>query len=103
MASPQTRNQGVPKMFEDRVEADAETVSHVLNPDRTTDKVFYQDPRAPLTDGQSAPDSMGDVEMARRTDAGPSEVEESRRDSSPALWIALGIGVVLVIAFIAFM
>ena len=104
MAAPQTRDPPVPKMFEDRVRADAETVEHVLNPDRTPDKVIYADPEAPRTEGQAAPDSMADVEMARRTDAGPLEAETSKsRGVSPALWVALGVLVILVVAIMAFL
>jgi hypothetical protein len=103
MAATQRREPPVPKMFEDRVRPDAETVEHALEPDRTPDKVFYRDPEAPRTEGQTAPDSMADVEMARRTDAGPLEAETSKyRESSPALWVALGVLVLLVVASVAF-
>ena len=102
MAAPLRKEPPVSKILEDRVRPDAETVSHVLDPDRTPDKVIYPDPHAPGTEGQPAPDSMADVEMARRTDAGPLEAETSRsREMSPVLWIALGVLVLLVVAMLA--
>jgi hypothetical protein len=104
MAAPQRKVSPVSKTLEDRVRADGETTGHALEPDRTPDKVIYPDPEAPHTEGQTAPDSMADIQMARRTDAGPLEAETSRhRESSPVLWIALGVLVLLVVAIMAFL
>jgi hypothetical protein len=102
MAAPLRKEPPVSKILEDRVRPDAETVAHVLDPDRTPDKVIYPDPEAPRTEGQTAPDSMADVEMARRTDAGPFEADISKdRQTSPVLWVALGVLVLLVVAMLA--
>lgn len=103
MATTQTREQPVPKMFEDRVRADGEVVEHALTPDRTPDKVIYPDPQEPRTAGQTGPDSIADIQMSRRTDAGSAESEISRtRETSPVLWVALGVLVLLVVAGVAF-
>jgi hypothetical protein len=103
MAAPLRKEPPVSKILEDRVRPDGETVGHVLDPLRTPDKVIYPDPEAPGTEGQTAPDSMADVQMARRTDAGPLEAETSKyRESSPALWVVLGVLVLLVVAIMAF-
>ncbi len=102
MAAPQTRTSAAPKVFEDRVRADAETVSHVLAPDRTADNVRYPDPTAPHTGGQTAPDSIADIQMARRTDAGAYQAGGGPAPRGmPALpWIALGAGLIVILALL---
>lgn len=104
MTAPLRKEPPVPKMYEDRVRADAETVDHALEPDRTPDKVIYPDPEALGTAGETAPDSMADVQMARRTDAGPLEAETSKhREASPVLWVVLTVLVLVVVAIMAFL
>jgi hypothetical protein len=103
MAEPRRSEPPVSKALEDRVRADTETVEHVLDPGRTPDKVIYPDPEAPRAEGETAPDTMAEVEMARRTDAGAFEAEPSRDGgTSPMLWVALGVLVLIVVAVMAF-
>ena len=66
----------VSKALKDRIAADGEQVAHTLDPDREPDTVRYPDPQAPHArdDGQAlAPQSNAEIQMARRTDAGPKE------------------------------
>jgi len=90
------------KSMEDRVAATTEDVDHLLDPDRTPETVRYPDPDPAGRDG-GAPDSMADVEMARRTDAGnyrPADpVAPSQARGFMGIGIAVAILVVLVIAF----
>jgi hypothetical protein len=68
----------VSKILQDRVRPDAELVGQVLDPDRTPDTVRYPDPKAPAAlDDSGGADSIAEVEMARRTDAG-------RRQTAPS-------------------
>jgi hypothetical protein len=91
----------VSKALTDRIPADGEQVSHTL--DRDTDTVRYPDPHAPheRDDGQSlSPQSNAEIQMARRTDAGPKEVAtgmSSAGSSTLMLWVAGAIGLLLVI------
>jgi hypothetical protein len=85
----------VSKVLEDRVRPDAEMVGQILDPARTTENVRYPDPEPP----RGGVDSVADVQMARRTDAGPQEAATGRYSSgSVMLWV----GIVAAVAFIMF-
>jgi len=97
----------VSSVFTDRIAADGEQVAQVLEPNRSADNVRYPDPHSPgsVDDGLSAtPDSNADFQMARRTDAGPSEAAErmpgKTKTYSVWLWI-IGGGILLLIAALA--
>jgi hypothetical protein len=91
----------VSKILTDRIRADPELVEQVLNPDRTDDNVRYRDPEFPRESpgGESAPDSLADLKMARRTDAGLRQASGPLGGSAPAalLWIALAVVAVAII------
>jgi hypothetical protein len=92
----------VSKALEDRIPADGEQVAHTLNPDRDSDTVRYVDPEAPAEPrnaGATAAQSNAEVQMARRTDAGPAIAKGSAAPgSAPMLmWAAIGLAAVLVI------
>lgn len=93
----------VSKALQDRIAADGEQVEHTLAADREPDTVRYPDPQAPHArdDWRAiAPQSNAEIQMARRTDAGPKQAaaRESFADSSTLLMWGVGaIGLMLVI------
>jgi len=91
----------VSKALKDRIAADGEQVAHTLDPDREPDTVRYPDPQAPHArdDGQAlAPQTNAEIQMARRTDAGPKEAAIGVADRSMLLlWGAGAAGLFLVI------
>jgi hypothetical protein len=92
----------VSKVLEDRIAADGEQVAHTLEPDRNPDTVRYPDPEAPSgRDGTATtPQTNAEVQMARRTDAGPRTFATNPLPGSGAmllLWGAAAAGAVLVI------
>lgn len=93
----------VPTALEDRIAADGEQVLHTLEPNRTPETVRHPDPKAPQHDPNvTAPQTNADVQMARRTDAGPQEVTRtgpalSARGSELLLWVAGIAGLFLVV------
>lgn len=95
----------VSKALRDRIEADAEQVAHTLNPDRQPGTVLYPDPQAPRSrDAAPAPQSNAEIQMARRTDAGPRAVASdwiSADVSTLTLWGAGAAGLLLVMAMLA--
>lgn len=99
-----TRNPKVSRVFTDRIAADGEQVSQVLEPDRTSDNVRYPDPHAPDSVDNGLSDSAGsnaEFQMARRTDAGPEEAMNhiSRKTSSTSIWLwIIGGGALLLVA-----
>jgi len=92
----------VSKALQDRIAADGEQVVHTLDPDREPDLVRYPDPQAPHArdDGQAlAPQWNAEIQMARRTDAGPEEAVSnvtSADRSTLLLWGAGAAGLFLV-------
>lgn len=93
----------VPKALTDRIPADGEQVSHTLDPDRSPETVRYPDPEAPgERDDETAlgAQSNAEIQMARRTDAGPREAATgvAKPDGSRLLLLAVGaIGLLLVL------
>jgi hypothetical protein len=93
----------VSKALRDRIQADGEQVGHTLSPDREPDTVVYRDPEAPnARDGRQSvsPQSNAEIQMARRTDAGPEEVVAARpfgNSSTLLLWGVGAVGLVLVL------
>ncbi len=77
------------KILEDRVRADAELVGQVLDPGRTPDVVAYSDPKAPnVLDDTPGADSVAEMQMARRTDAGAGRpAADAFRSGGPLLWV----------------
>ena len=99
----------VSKILEDRIAPDGEQVAHILDPDRTPDTVRYPDPSAPhdaRDAGATSAQSNADIQMSRRTDAGPSFASDranASEGSTMKIWLA-GAGLILVIAvLIAFL
>jgi len=94
----------VSKALTDRIRADGEQVSHTLDPEREPDAVRYPDPQSPneRDDEQSvSPQSNAEVQMARRTDAGPKAAAtgaSSADRSMLLLWVSGAVAVFLVIA-----
>lgn len=88
---------------EDRVAADAEMVGQILNPNRTSETVRFPDPSLPGRDGgtnSGAPQSMAELEMARRTDAGRREpLAATTATTKGNKWFA--VVAVLVVAILA--
>jgi len=101
---PAPESPPVSKVLEDRIAADGEQVSHTLDPDRRPDTVRYPDPQAPheKDSGQAvSPQSNAEIQMARRTDAGPREAVIAKRfDGAPTLllWGGGAVGLFLVFA-----
>jgi anti-sigma factor RsiW len=91
----------VSRILTDRIRADPELVEQVLNPDRTDENVRYPDPTFPRDSDREAtgPDSLADMKMARRTDAGLRQGLGSLGGSSPTalLWIAAAVLAVVVL------
>lgn len=91
------------KALEDRIPADGEQVSHILDPDRTPDTVRYPDPQAPFDArdaGATSAQSNADIQMARRTDAGPAmaaDRAQSAQGSSMLVWFAGAAALVLLV------
>ena len=96
----------VSKVLEDRIAADGEQVLHTLDPKRTFETVRYPDPEAPTHDPtELAPQSNAEIQMARRTDAGPVEVVStgpmlSARGPTLILWGVALAGILLVVLVI---
>lgn len=93
----------VSKALQDRIAADGEQVAHTLDPDREPDTVRHPDPEAPHArdDGQAvSPQSNAEVQMSRRTDAGPKEAAMRARfgDANLLLWGVGAAGLFLVVA-----
>lgn len=85
----------VSKVLQDRIAADGEQVSHTLDPDREADTVRYRDPQAPhqKDDGQAVtPQSNAEIQMGRRTDAGPKEAARAARFADGSTLLLLGCG-----------
>ena len=97
------RDPAVPKSLTDRIRADPELVQQVLNPDRTGDNVRYRDPEFPPESpgGESAPDSLADMKMARRTDAGLRQFG-GLGGSAPTAMLWLGAALVAVVLLLVF-
>ena len=98
----------VSRVFTDRIAADAEQVAQVLEPNRSAENVRYPDPHSPssVDDSLSAtPISNAEFQMARRTDAGPSEAMERMsgvtKTYSVWLWIIGGGTLLLITALVA--
>jgi hypothetical protein len=93
----------VSKALTDRIPADGEQVSHTLDPDRNPDTVRYPDPEASHLrgDGEAlGAQSNAEIQMARRTDAGPREAATgvvSPGGSSLLLLAAGAVGLLLVL------
>ena len=85
---------------QDRIPADSETVGQILNPNRTEKTVRFPDPSLSQENSSNesqTPQSMADMVMARRTDAGRRETVESvvsKRRTTISL--AIGIAILLV-------
>jgi hypothetical protein len=77
------------KILEDRVGADAELVGQVLDPGRTPDVVAYPDPKAPnVLDDTPGADSVAEMQMARRTDAGARQpAADTYRSGGALVWV----------------
>jgi hypothetical protein len=98
MAATQPKRREEPpvsKVLEDRVRPDAEMVGQILDPARTPETVQYPDPEPP----QGGVDSIADVEMSRRTDAGPREAAAGKFSSGGVM---LWVGIVAAVAFVMF-
>jgi hypothetical protein len=97
----------VSRILTDRIRADPELVEQVLNPDRTSENVRYRDPEFPRDsdEDETAPDSLADMKMARRTDAGLRQALGPQGGHSPTalLWIALAVVAVVVIVVLVAM
>jgi hypothetical protein len=93
----------VSKVLEDRIRADAELVGQVLDPGRTRETVQYPDPKAPDAGGDSGgADSLAEVQMARRTDAGAKQSGAGAYTSGGVLlWFAAVAAVALVLLALA--
>jgi hypothetical protein len=93
----------VSKILEDRVRPDAELVGQVLDPGRTPETVQYPDPKAPDIDRDaSGADSVAEIEMARRTDAGAKQPGTAAYTSGGILlWFAAVAAVALLLLALA--
>jgi hypothetical protein len=91
------------KILEDRVRADTELVGQVLDPGRTPDIVAYPDPKAPnVLDDTPGADSVAEVEMARRTDAGARQpAADIYRSGGVPLWIGAVAALAIVLLALA--
>lgn len=100
MAS-ERRDPPVSKTLTDRIRADSELVEQVLNPDRSDENVRYPDPEFPRDNDPEGkiPDSLSDMKMARRTDAGLRQARGPLAGSAPTklLWVAAAVLVLVVI------
>jgi hypothetical protein len=106
MAEAQRKPQEEPpvsKVLEDRVRPDAELVGQVLDPGRTRETVQYPDPKGPDSGGDSGgADSLAEVEMTRRTDAGAKQPGAAAYASGGVLpWLAMVAAVALVLLVFA--
>jgi hypothetical protein len=105
-----TEDQSVPqheprisKMLEDRIPADGEQVAHILDPHRTEETIRYPDPSTPHEANVTSAQSNAEIQMARRTDAGPSlgaNRATSEGGSTMLLWFAGAAGLFLVVAIL---
>lgn len=89
-------------ILEDRVPADGEQVAHTLDPDRRRDNVQFPDPQPPNTvddDLAAGAQSNAEVQMGRRTDAGPREAAADATPSHAKWYVGLGVaaGLILVL------
>ena len=93
-------------MLEDRIPADGEQVAHTLNPDRRRDNVQFPDPQPPHTiDNETAvgAQSNAEVQMGRRTDAGPREAAAGPTSDETSKWhVWYGIAAVAILLFVLF-
>lgn len=94
----------VSKMLTDRIRADGEQVGHVLEPDRA-DTVLYPDPTAAGVDdaGATTAPSNAQMQMARRTDAGPRTAPYGTpggQVSRKLGWLIGGVALLLVVALL---
>lgn len=79
----------VSKVLTDRVRPDAELVGQVLDPGRTRETVDFPDPQAPASlDESGGAESLAEVQMARRTDAGTSQPGAYKFAGGAVLWFA---------------
>ena len=92
----------VSKVLTDRVRPDAEFVGQVLDPGRTRETVHYPDPQAPASlDESGGAESVAEVQMARRTDAGAKQPGTGAyRSGGAVLWFAAVAVVLLALAVI---
>ena len=107
-AQPNTRpGSRVSKALEDRIQPDGEMVGQVLEPNRSRETVQFPDPSSPQhapADYQSAPDSVADVQMSRRTDAGayePLADDRSNRWNGLPWLIGAAVLLIVVVALVA--
>jgi hypothetical protein len=93
----------VSKVLTDRVRPDAELVGQVLDPGRTRETVHYPDPQAPAAlDESGGAESVAEVQMARRTDAGAKQPGAGAYGSGGALlWFAAVAAVAVVLLVLA--
>ena len=93
----------VSKVLTDRVRPDAEFVGQVLDPDRTPETVRHPDPKAPASlDDTAGADSVAEMQMSRRTDAGAKQPAASAyRPGSTVLWFAVVAVVAIILLSIA--
>jgi hypothetical protein len=91
----------VSKVLTDRVRPDAEFVGQVLDPGRTRETVHYPDPQAPASlDESGGAESVAEVQMARRTDAGAKQ-PGAYRSGGALLWFAAVAAVAVVLLALA--
>lgn len=93
----------VSKVLTDRIRPDAELVGQVLDPGRNRETVDFPDPQAPASlDESGGAESIAEVQMARRTDAGARQPGAVAYKSGGAvLWFAAVATVAVVLLALA--